>query len=243
MQEPLIRLRNLERSYKTGHTETFVLRRVTLEIEPGEFVTVMGPSGAGKSSLLNVLAMLDDAWRGEFFFAGIPVHTMNRKQRADLARKQIGMVFQSYHLLDDLTVAENIELPLTYKDVSRAERQALVADTLDRFAIVGKKDLYPSQLSGGQQQLVGVARAVIHKPALLLADEPTGNLHSAQATEVMQLFRRLNQEGTTVVQVTHSEANAAFGTRTMELRDGWLTRDTGQPGPSSAAGVPETMTR
>ena len=226
MPEPLIQLNNLERSYKTGHTESFVLRRVMLDIAAGEFVTIMGPSGAGKSSLLNVLAMLDDAWRGEFLFDGAPVHTLNRKGRADLARRRIGMVFQSYHLLDDLTVAENIELPLTYKDVSRADRQALVADTLDRFAIVGKKDLYPSQLSGGQQQLVGVARAVVHKPALLLADEPTGNLHSAQAAEVMQLFRTLNEEGTTVVQVTHSEANAAYGSRVIELRDGWLTRDT-----------------
>ena len=152
MPENLISLHNLERSYKTGHTDTFVLRRVSLKIAAGEFVTVMGPSGAGKSSLLNVLAMLDDAWRGEFFFEGTPIHTLNRKQRAELARKRIGMVFQSYYLLDDLTVAENIELPLTYKDVSRADRQAMVADTLDRFAIVGKKDLYPSQLSGGQQQ-------------------------------------------------------------------------------------------
>ncbi len=240
MPENLIELNNLERSYKTGHTQTFVLRRVSLTIAPGEFVTVMGPSGAGKSSLLNVLAMLDDAWQGEFAFDGTPVHTLGRKQRADLARKRIGMVFQSYHLLDDLTVAENIELPLTYKDVSRAERQALVADTLDRFAIVGKKDLYPSQLSGGQQQLVGVARAVIHKPALLLADEPTGNLHSAQATEVMQLFRRLNEEGTTVVQVTHSEANVAYGSRMIELYDGWLTRDTAQ---SVLAGARESASR
>ena len=231
--QSLLQLENLERSYKTGHAETFVLRRISLRIEPGEFVTIMGPSGAGKSSLLNAFAMLDDAWRGEFFFDGTPVHTLNRKQRADLARRRIGMVFQSYHLLDDLTVAENIELPLTYKDVSRADRQALVADTLDRFGIVGKKDLYPSQLSGGQQQLVGVARAVIHRPALLLADEPTGNLHSAQAAEVMQLFRRLNDEGTTVVQVTHSEANAAFGTRTLELRDGWLTQDTAQAAPAT----------
>ena len=229
MAEPLITLKNVERSYKTGHTETFVLRRISLNIAEKEFITVMGPSGAGKSSLLNVFAMLDDAWRGEVTFAGEAVHALNRKQRADLARRRIGMVFQSYHLLDDLTVAENIELPLTYKDVSRAERQALVADTLDRFGIVGKKDLYPSQLSGGQQQLVGVARAVIHKPALLLADEPTGNLHSAQAAEVMELFRRLNSEGTTVIQVTHSEANAAYGTRTLELRDGWLTRDTAHP--------------
>ena len=222
----MIELRNLERSYKTGHTETWVLRRVNLTIREGEFVTVMGPSGAGKSSLLNVLAMLDDQWRGEFDFGGEHVHAMSRKQRADLARRQIGMVFQSYHLLDDLTVAENIDLPLTYKDIPKGERQALVADTLDRFNMVGKKDLYPNQLSGGQQQLVGIARAVIHKPALLLADEPTGNLHSAQAKEIMEMFRRLHDGGTTIVQVTHSESNAAYGTRTIELRDGWLHADT-----------------
>ncbi len=222
----MIDITNLERSYKTGHTENFVLRRVNLNIAEGEFLTIMGPSGAGKSSLLNVLAMLDDQWRGEFSFDGTSIQTLNRKQRADLARRRTGMVFQSYHLIDDLTVAENIDLPLSYKDIPRSERQALVADTLDRFNIVGKKDLYPSQLSGGQQQLVGIARAVIHKPALLLADEPTGNLHSEQATEIMQLFRALNQQGTTIVQVTHSDANAAFGSRTIELRDGWLTRDT-----------------
>jgi len=222
----MIELNNLERSYKTGHTENFILRRINLKIAEGEFVTIMGPSGAGKSSLLNILAMLDDQWRGEFLFNGLAVHAMNRKQRAELARKQIGMVFQSYHLLDDLTVAENIDLPLSYKDISRSDRQALVADTLDRFQIVGKKDLFPSQLSGGQQQLVGIARAVIHKPALLLADEPTGNLHSAQAAEIMALFRELNQQGTTIVQVTHSDVNATYGTRTIELRDGWLTMDT-----------------
>lgn len=222
----MIELKNLERSYKTGHTETWVLRRVHLVIRPGEFVTVMGPSGAGKSSLLNVLAMLDDQWKGEFYFDDEAVHTMGRKQRADLARRRIGMVFQSYHLLDDLTVAENIDLPLSYKEIPKTERQALVADTLDRFNIVGKKDLYPSQLSGGQQQLVGIARAVIHKPELLLADEPTGNLHSEQAKEIMQLFRKLNEQGTTVVQVTHSEANAEYGTRTIELRDGWMYRGT-----------------
>jgi putative ABC transport system ATP-binding protein len=221
----MIELKNLERSYKTGPTETWVLRRINLTIRQGEFVTVMGPSGAGKSSLLNVLAMLDDQWRGEFFFAGDAVHAMNRKQRAALARQRIGMVFQSYHLLDDLTVAENIDLPLSYKDISRSERQAMVGDTLDRFNIVGKKDLFPNQLSGGQQQLVGVARAVIHKPDLLLADEPTGNLHSAQAREIMEMFQQLNEQGTTIVQVTHSEANAAYGTRIIELRDGWLTRD------------------
>ena len=190
----MIQLRNLERSYKTGHTQTWVLRRIDLTVRAGEFLTVMGPSGAGKSSLLNALAMLDDGWAGEFFFEDAPVHNMNRKQRAELARKRIGMVFQSYHLLDDLTVAENIDLPLSYKDISRGERQAMVADTLDRFNIVGKKDLYPSQLSGGQQQLVGIARAVIHRPSLLLADEPTGNLHSAQAAEIMQLFRETERE-------------------------------------------------
>jgi putative ABC transport system ATP-binding protein len=222
----MIELKNVERSYKTGHTETWVLRRVNLTIHPWEFITVMGPSGAGKSSLLNVLGMLDDQWRGELLFDEAEVHTMNRKQRADLARRRIGMVFQSYHLLDDLTVAENIDLPLSYKDIPRQERQGLVADTLDRFNIVGKKDLYPHQLSGGQQQLVGIARAMIHKPALLLADEPTGNLQSKQAKEIMEMFRQLNEEGTTIVQVTHSEANAAYGTRTIELRDGWIHSDT-----------------
>lgn len=236
----MIDLRNLERSYKTGPTETFVLRRVSLSIAAGEFVTVMGPSGAGKSSLLNTLAMLDDGWRGEFFFDGSPVHTMNRKQRAELARQRIGMVFQSYHLLDDLTVAENIDLPLSYKDIARSERQAMVADTLDRFQIVAKKDLYPSQLSGGQQQLVGIARAVIHKPSLLLADEPTGNLHSAQAIEIMELFRELNRQGTTVVQVTHSDANATYGKRTLELRDGWLTQDSAATQQSDVEGSATT---
>jgi ABC-type lipoprotein export system ATPase subunit len=222
----MIELRNVERSYKTGHTETWVLRRVRLTIQPWEFVTIMGPSGAGKSSLLNVLGMLDDQWRGDFDFDGEAVHLMNRKQRADLARRRIGMVFQSYHLLDDLTVAENIDLPLSYKDIPRSERQSLVADTLDRFNIVGKKDLYPHQLSGGQQQLVGIARAMIHKPALLLADEPTGNLQSKQAKEIMEMFRQLNEQGTMIVQVTHSETNAEYGTRTIELRDGWVYSDT-----------------
>jgi len=226
----MIEIANLERSYKTGPTETWVLRRIHLKIRQGEFVTVMGPSGAGKSSLLNVLAMLDDQWRGEFYFDTTAVHTLNRKQRAELARRRIGMVFQSYHLLDDLTVAENIDLPLSYKDIAKSERQAMVADTLDRFNIVGKKDLFPSQLSGGQQQLVGIARAVIHNPALLLADEPTGNLHSAQAKEIMELFQRLNEQGTTIVQVTHSDANAAYGTRIIELRDGWLHSDTAAVG-------------
>jgi len=233
----MIELNKIERSYKTGHTETWVLRHVNLTIRPGEFVTVMGPSGAGKSSLLNVLAMLDDQWRGEFYFEGEPVHRMNRKQRAELARRRTGMVFQSYHLLDDLSVAENIDLPLSYKDIPRLERQALVADTLDKFNIVGKKDLFPSQLSGGQQQLVGIARAVIHKPSLLLADEPTGNLHSGQAKEIMELFKKLNEEGTTIIQVTHSEDNARYGSRIIELRDGWLYSDTAGIPSATAAGV------
>lgn len=225
----MIQLKNIERSYKSGPGQTWVLRRIHLDIREGEFLTIMGPSGAGKSSLLNVLALLDDQWLGEYWFNDQPVHSMNRKQRADLARRNTGMVFQSYHLLDDLTVAENIDLPLSYKNIPRAQRQSLVADTLDRFNIVGKKDLFPSQLSGGQQQLVGIARALIHKPALLLADEPTGNLHSSQAKEIMELFRELNNEGTTIVQVTHSDANAAYGTRVIELRDGWMDRDSAHP--------------
>src|ERR1700758_5646955 len=207
----MIQLKNVERSYKTGAGQTWVLRRIDLTIQEGEFITIMGPSGAGKSSLLNVLALLDDQWTGEYFFGEQPVHLMKRKDRAELAKRKIGMVFQSYHLLDDLTVRENIDLPLSYKDIPHKQRQGMVADTLDRFQIVAKKDLFPSQLSGGQQQLVGVARAVIHRPALLLADEPTGNLHSTQAKEIMDLFRELNKAGTTIVQVTHSEENARFG--------------------------------
>ena len=221
----MIELKKIDRSYKAGTSETWVLRHVDLTIREGDFVTIMGPSGAGKSSLLNVLALLDDEWRGEYWFEGEGVQSMSRKQRAELARKRTGMVFQSYHLLDDLTVAENIDLPLSYKNLPKSERQAMVADILDRFSIVAKKDLYPSQLSGGQQQLVGIARAVVHKPSLLLADEPTGNLHSAQAAEIMELFRTLNQQGTTIVQVTHSELNASYGNRLIELRDGWMTGD------------------
>jgi len=225
----MIQLNNVERSYKTAAGQTWVLRRMNLEIREGEFITIMGPSGAGKSSLLNVLALLDDVWEGEYWFREQAVHDMKRKQRAELAKRTVGMVFQSYHLLDDLTVRENIELPLSYKDVPHRERQSMVADTLDRFQIVAKKDLFPSQLSGGQQQLVGIARAVIHKPALLLADEPTGNLHSSQAKEIMELFQELNQQGTTIIQVTHSESNAAYGSRTIQLRDGWMVSDTAHP--------------
>jgi putative ABC transport system ATP-binding protein len=225
----MIQLKNMERSYKTPAGQTWVLRRITLDIREGEFITVMGPSGAGKSSLLNILALLDDQWSGEYWFREEAVHDMKRKQRGELAKRNIGVVFQSYHLLDDLTVQENIDLPLSYKDIPRGRRQSLVADTLDRFQIVAKKDLYPSQLSGGQQQLVGIARAVIHKPALLLADEPTGNLHSTQAREIMELFCELNQQGTTIVQVTHSETNAAYGSRTIQLGDGWMVSDTANP--------------
>jgi ABC-type lipoprotein export system ATPase subunit len=223
----MIQLKNLERSYKTAAGETWVLRRIDLTIPEGQFLTIMGPSGAGKSSLLNALALLDDQWAGEYWFRDEAVHRMKRKDRAELAKRNVGMVFQSYHLLDDLTVQENIDLPLSYKDIPRSERQAMVADTLDRFQIVAKKDLYPNQLSGGQQQLVGIARAVIHKPALLLADEPTGNLHSSQAKEIMELFTELNRQGTTIVQVTHSDVNASYGSRTINLRDGWLVSDTG----------------
>jgi putative ABC transport system ATP-binding protein len=233
----MIQLKNIERSYKAGSGQTWVLRRINLDIRAGEFITIMGPSGAGKSSLLNVLALLDDAWQGEYWFREEGVHQMKRKTRAELAKRNIGMVFQSYHLLDDLTVQENIDLPLSYKDIPRRERQSLVADTLDRFQIVAKKDLYPSQLSGGQQQLVGIARAVIHKPPLLLADEPTGNLHSAQAREIMELFRALNEQGTTIVQVTHSETNASYGNRTIQLRDGWLVGDTSNPALTQPAEV------
>jgi len=225
----MIQLKSLERSYKTPAGQFFVLRRVSLEIRKGEFITIMGPSGAGKSSLLNVLALLDDGWEGEYCFCDQAVHAMKRKQRANLAKRNVGMVFQSYHLLDDLTVRENIDLPLSYKDIPHKQRQGMVADTLDRFQIVAKKDLFPSQLSGGQQQLVGVARAVVHRPSLLLADEPTGNLHSSQAKEIMELFRELNQQGTTIVQVTHSDANAAYGSRVIQLRDGWVVSDTANP--------------
>jgi ABC-type lipoprotein export system ATPase subunit len=221
----MIVLRNLEKSVKTGAGETFLLRRISLDVKPGEFVSVMGPSGAGKSTLLHILGMHDTGWRGEYDLHGQPVHALKQKDRMALQKKHIGFVFQSYHLLDNLTVYENLEVPLSYRDVPRARRQSLVADILDRFQIVGKKDLYPSQLSGGQQQLVGVARAVIASPSLILADEPTGNLHSDQAREIMELFRKLNDAGTTIVQVTHSETNARYGSRIIKLRDGWIVND------------------
>lgn len=218
----MIKLVNLEKSFDTKPSPTFVLRRITLDIQAGDFVTIMGPSGAGKSSLLSILGMLDGEYVGEYWFNGQAVHGLKPKARADLARSSVGFVFQQYHLLDDLTVAENLEVPLSYRNLKSGERSARVADTLDRFRMVGKKDLYPNQLSGGQQQLVGVARAVIAAPALLLADEPTGNLHSEQGREIMELFRQLNRQGTTIVQVTHSEENATFGNRVVRLKDGWV---------------------
>ncbi len=218
----MIELRRIEKSYPVGGGRAFVLRDVTFDIARGEFVTVMGPSGAGKSTLLAVLGMLDGDWKGEYCFLGEAVHELSGKARAGLNRQHIGFVFQQYHLIDDLTVAENLDIPLSYRNIKKDVRQAMVADTLDRFGMVAKKDLFPRQLSGGQQQLVAVARAVIHKPTLLLADEPTGNLHSEQGREIMQLFKELNQQGTTIVQVTHSEENAQYGGRVIQLRDGWI---------------------
>jgi putative ABC transport system ATP-binding protein len=219
----MIELRNVEKFFDSRAGQTFVLRRINLKIAEGEFVTVMGPSGAGKSTLLSILGMLDHAWTGEFRLLEHTVHKLKPKERIELNKKYIGFVFQQYHLLDNLTVAENIDIPLSYRNVKGSERAATVADTLDRFQIVGKKDLYPSQLSGGQQQLVGVARALVAKPRLLLADEPTGNLHSDQGREIMRLFQKLNDEGMTIVQVTHSEENARYGHRIVRLRDGWIS--------------------
>jgi putative ABC transport system ATP-binding protein len=223
--EPLIQLRSLEKAFDVGGSKFFVLRRITLDIQQGEFVTFMGPSGAGKSTLLSIIGMLDSAWTGEYYFFDQPVHKLNLKKRNELHKANIGFVFQSYHLIDNLTVFENLEIPLSYKNVPHKERVSLVCDILDRFNIVGKKDLFPNQLSGGQQQLVGVARAVIQNPKLILADEPTGNLHSAQGDEIMQLFTRLNQAGTTIIQVTHSERNAQYGHRIVQLKDGWIVSE------------------
>jgi len=221
----MIELRNVEKFYETGAGRTYVLRRINLDVREGEFVSVMGPSGSGKSTLLHVIGMHDSAWSGEYFFGDRAVHKLNNKERAELRNRNIGFVFQSYHLLDHMTVAENLEVPLSYRNVSRKERESVVADMLDRFQIVGKKDLFPTQLSGGQQQLVGVARALIANPKLILADEPTGNLHSAQGREIMELFKRLNDAGTTIIQVTHSEQNAEYGNRIVRLADGWVVNE------------------
>ncbi len=221
----MIQLRNVEKFYETGAGRTYVLRRVDMEVREGEFVSIMGPSGSGKTTLLSILGFLDSAWAGEYYFMESAVHKLNHRQRAELHKRHVGFVFQSYHLIDGLTVKENLEVPLSYRDVKHKEAEAIVADALDQFQIVGKKDLFPNQLSGGQQQLVAVARAVIHAPKLILADEPTGNLHSSQGREIMELFKRLNQQGTTIIQVTHSEANAAFGDRVVQLADGWVVKE------------------
>jgi putative ABC transport system ATP-binding protein len=225
----MIKLKNVEKAFKSKAGAFYVLRRVDLEVKEGEFITVMGPSGAGKSTMLSILGMLDSDWTGEYELDGNAVHRLKPKQRIELNKKYVGFVFQSYHLLDDLTVYENLDLPLSYRNIKGSERAGIVADTLDRFQIVGKKDLFPNQLSGGQQQLVAVARAVIANPKVILADEPTGNLHTSQAAEIMELFKRLNDEGTTIIQVTHSEKNAAYGDRVIYLQDGWVEKD----GPSA----------
>jgi len=220
----MIDLRNIERAYKTKAGENYVLRQITLHIPQGDFVTIMGPSGAGKSTLLAILGMYDHSWTGEYHLHEHQVHKLSTKERAALNKQHVGFVFQQFHLLEDLTVAENLDIPLSYRNVKGSMRQGMVADMLDRFGIVAKKDLYPSQLSGGQQQLVAVARAIIAKPTLLLADEPTGNLHSEQGREIMELFKKLSAEGMTIVQVTHSDTNAAYSNRIIRLRDGWMEK-------------------
>jgi putative ABC transport system ATP-binding protein len=219
---PMIKTNSITKWYPSGSGKVFVLRNIDLEVNEGEFITIMGPSGAGKTTLLNIIGMLDEASEGEYRFLEQDVHSLNERKRAELYKRHIGFIFQSYHLIDDLTVYENLETPLLYKKVKGSERKSMVCDTLDRFQIVGKKNLFPSQLSGGQQQLVGVARAVIANPRLLLADEPTGNLHSSQGEEIMQLLSKLNKEGTTIIQVTHSERNASYGNRIIYLKDGWI---------------------
>ena len=218
----MITLQNLEKFYQTGNMKTFVLRRISLEVKEGEFITIMGPSGAGKTTLLCILGMLDSAWSGEYYFLGQAVHKLPPRQRVELNKKYIGFVFQSYHLLDNLTVYENLDIPLSYRNIKSSQRAGIVCDTLDRFQIVGKKDLYPNQLSGGQQQLVAVARALVASPKLILADEPTGNLHTSQGKEIMELFKKLNEEGTTIIQVTHNENWAAYGDHIIQLLDGWI---------------------
>jgi putative ABC transport system ATP-binding protein len=213
---------DVEKSYESGAGKTWVLRRINLDIKVGEFITIMGPSGAGKSTLMGIIGMLDGAWKGEYYLLENAVHKLDNRHRVELHKKYIGFVFQQYHLLDNLTVAENLDLPLSYRDMKKSERDAMVADILDRFQIVGKKALFPNQLSGGQQQLVAVARAVIGNPKLILADEPTGSLHSSQGKMIMDLLKGLNEAGTTIIQVTHNEAWAAYGNRIIQLADGWI---------------------
>jgi putative ABC transport system ATP-binding protein len=220
----MLSLQHISKYYQVGGNKNIVLNDISLEIDEGEFISIMGPSGSGKSTLLNVIGMLDEPSEGYHYFMGQAVHQLKEKQRSALYKKYIGFVFQAYHLIDELTVYENIETPLIYQDVKGSERKAMVADMLDRFQIVGKKDLFPAQLSGGQQQLVGIARALIAKPSLILADEPTGNLNSKQGEEIMALFRKLNKEdGVTIIQVTHSEKNAEYGTRIIDLLDGKIS--------------------
>ena len=218
----MIKLNDIEKYYTNKFIKTFVLRQINLEIEEGEFITVMGPSGAGKSTLLYILGMLDSPSEGEYYFYDEPVQKMNEKKLNELHKSYIGFVFQQYHLIDEMTVYENIETPLLYQKIKGSERKGLAADMLDRFNIVAKKDLFPNQLSGGQQQLVAIARAVIGKPKLILADEPTGNLHSDQGKEIMELLKKLNEKGTTIIQVTHSETNAGYSKRIIKLQDGWI---------------------
>jgi ABC-type lipoprotein export system ATPase subunit len=218
----MVRLNKIEKYYSTGFVKTYVLRGITLDIKQGEFVSIMGPSGSGKSTLLHILGMLDEPTNGEYHFLDQQVHKLTEKQKTEIHKEYIGFVFQRYHLIDELTVYENIETPLLYKKISASERKGMVADILDRFNIVGKKDLFPNQLSGGQQQIVGIARAIIGKPKLILADEPTGNLNSAQGEEIMDLFKKLNADGTTIIQVTHSEKNASYGNKIVHLLDGWV---------------------
>jgi putative ABC transport system ATP-binding protein len=221
----MISLRNVEKYFEHGPTKTFVLRRINLDIKEGDFVSIMGPSGAGKSTILHIIGMHDSSWTGEYNFIDLPVHRLAKKDRSELYKKYIGFVFQSYHLLDSLTVYENLDIPLSYRNIKKSERASIVCDALDRFNMVGKKDLYPSQLSGGQQQLVAVARAMIASPKVILADEPTGNLHSSQGKEIMELFQKLNQAGTTIIQVTHNEKNAEYGNRIIQLEDGWMKQN------------------
>ncbi len=222
----MITLKNIERFYNTGIQKTWVLRNISFKVNKGEFLTIMGPSGSGKSTLLNIIGMLDKPDTGEYYFLDEPVHTFSEKRRTELHKHTIGFVFQAYHLIDELTVYENIEMPLLYRGVGKSERQSMVADLLDRFNIVGKKGLFPAQLSGGQQQLVGIARAIVGKPKLLLADEPTGNLHTSQGEMIMGLLKELHGEGMTIIQVTHNEKFAAYGTRVMQIEDGFVRMDT-----------------
>jgi putative ABC transport system ATP-binding protein len=220
----MIKLNNITKYYENKSVKTFVLRNINLEIKKGEFVSIMGPSGAGKSTLLYIIGMLDTASEGEYYFFDEPVHKMKEKKLTELHKSHIGFVFQQYHLIDELTVYENLETPLLYQKIKASERKGMVADMLDKFNIVAKKDLFPNQLSGGQQQLVAIARAIIAKPKLILADEPTGNLHSEQGKEIMEVLKKLNQQGTTILQVTHSQVNANYGNKIIKLSDGWIEK-------------------